>query len=332
MAPTTNIGSATPITLNEEEKAGELTTNQKKAINDAVAKIRALAERRGRNADWAEQAVREAANVTASQAVQLHAVDFIASDVNDLLAKTDGRQVEVRGQTMTLRTANAAVETYDMSFFERVLQTVSDPNIAYILLSLGSLALIFELANPGLIFPGVLGGLMLVTGFYSLGTLDGNWSGLALIAFAFLLFAVDAFVQSHGTLTLGGVGAFLFGSLLLSNSQDGQVLHLSRALVLAVTLLLAVFFGLIVFFAARVRGKPPSTGVSTLLGMTAEVRKDLDPVGMVYLYGELWEAVSPAGFIPRGTRVTVTALQGMRLTVEPLGAAAPDGALVQGQP
>ena len=302
-----------------------------KVINDAAAKIRALAEKRGRNADWAEQAVRQAANITASQAVDLKVIDFIAIDRDDLLAKADGRLVEVRGQQVALHTAGATIETYDMSFFERVLQTVSDPNIAYILLSLGSLALVFELANPGLIFPGVLGGLMLVTGFYSLGTLDGNWSGLALIAFAFLLFAVDAFVPTHGTLTLGGIGAFLFGSLLLSNSRDGQVLHLSRVLVLAVTLLLAVIFGLIVFFAARVRGKPPASGITSLIGMTGEVRRDLGPVGMVYLNGELWEAVSPAGSVPRGTRVSVLAVQGLRLTVEPLSVVAPEGAAFQGQ-
>ena len=329
MAPTTNIGSATPINLGGSGNG--LSTSERKVINDAAAKIRGLAERRGRNADWAEQAVRDAANVTASQAVELGVVDFMAVDRAELLAKADGRVVEVNGQQVTVRTAGAQIETFGMSFFERFLQTLSDPNIAYLLISLGGLALVFELANPGLIVPGVIGGLMLVTGFYALGTLDSNWSGLALIAFAMLLFTAEVFVTSHGVLSVGGVAAFLFGSLLLANSRNGEVLRLSRSLVLAVTLGLATFFGAIVYFAARVRDKPPVSGASTLIGATGVVRSDLNLTGMVFLNGELWEATSTVGSIPRGERVIVTGVRGIRLDVAPLMNAAAD-AVAQGQP
>jgi membrane-bound serine protease (ClpP class) len=194
MAPATNIGSATPVQIGDASDDEDLSASDRKAINDAVGKIRGLAELRDRNADWAESAVRDAANITANQAVELNVVDFIATDLDDLLNQADGREVLIGNQMVTVRTAGASVGEIDMSFFEKLLQVVTDPNIAYVLVSLGTLALVFELANPGGIGPGAVGGIMLVTGFYGLGTLDTNWAGLALMGLAFLLFVIDVFV------------------------------------------------------------------------------------------------------------------------------------------
>ncbi|RIK36874.1 MAG: peptidase [Chloroflexi bacterium] len=318
MAPTSNIGSATPIQLGQAEDT-ELTASERKVINDAVAQVRALAELRGRNADWAESAVRDAANVTASEAVRLGVVDFIATNMADLLEQSNGREVLVQGNLQVVNTAGAVTERTGMSFFERVLQVVSNPNIAFILLSLGTLALVFELANPGLILPGVAGGLAMLLGFYSLGTLDTNWAGLALLVFAFVLWIVEVFVPSHGILTIGGVIAFILGGLMLSNTRNDQVLQLSRWVIFTVALLLGLFFLTIVAAAARSRKIPVSSGATGLIGVIGVARTDLDPTGMVFLQGELWEGTSVAGPVRKGEQVRVTALRGIRLDVEPVG-------------
>jgi membrane-bound serine protease (ClpP class) len=319
MAPTTNIGSATPINLGGEEDT-ELTASERKVINDAVAQVTALAELRGRNAEWAEGAVREADNVTASQALELGVIDLIATDVNDLLAQSHGRVVSVPGGTATVNTANAEVRRVDMNLFEETLQVVSNPNIAFVLLSLGTLALIFELSNPGLILPGVAGGLMMLLGFYSLGTLDTNWAGLGLMLFAFILWVAEVFVPSHGVLTIGGVIAFVIGGLLLSNSQNDEVLQLSKVVIFTVAALLGGFFLLIVAAAARSRKLPVTSGAPSIVGAVGVARTDIDPLGMVFLQGELWQATSTAGPIAKGEQVQVAALRGIKLDVEPLAA------------
>jgi len=317
MAPTTNIGSATPIDLNGDETA-ELTPSQKKVINDAVAKVQALAELRGRNAEWAESAVRDAANITASQAVDMGVVDFIATDLDDLLAQSDGRVVQVVDGQTTVHTAGAEVHEDNMNFFERVMQTISDPNIALVLISLGTLALIFELSNPGLIFPGVLGGLMLLLCFYSLGTIDTNWAGLGLIVFAFILFASDVFLPTHGILTVGGIIAFVVGGLILANSSDNQAIQLSQGLVYTIAIAMGIFFLTVVGAAARARRWPPKSGPSTVLGTVGVARTPLNPSGMIFLNGELWQATSLDGPIAEGEQVRVAALRGIQLDVVPL--------------
>ncbi len=326
MAPVTNIGSATPIQLGESGD-GEETALDRKIVNDAVARIRELAILRGRNADWAEQAVREAANIGAQEAVDMNVVNFIATDVDDLLAQADGMTVTVHGGVeTTLQTAGASVTEQDMSFIERVLQVIVDPNIAFIFMSLGILGLIFELANPGSIFPGVVGAIMLVTGLYALGTLNANWTGFILIAFAFLLFVVEVFVVSSGLLTAGGVIAFLFGSLLLSNTRNDDVLQISRVLIYTVTALLGLFFFLIVWAAAKSRNRPVATGEGALIGKIAEARTDLNPTGMVYVEGELWKAVLERGQLEKGSRVRVTGVEDMKLYVQPLEGSEPSEA------
>jgi membrane-bound serine protease (ClpP class) len=318
MAPATNIGSATPVQLGEDSDGGEETAMDRKIVNDAAAKIRSLAEQRERNVEWAESAVRDAANITASEAVELNVVDFVAGNIDDVLAQADGREVTVRGEQVTVETAGATVSEIDMSFFEQLLQVITDPNIAFVLVSLGTLALVFEIANPGGIGPGAVGGIMLVTGFYALGTLDTNWAGLALMGLAFLLFVIDVFVPTHGILTISGIVAFLFGGLLLSNTRNDEVLAVSRTVIFTVTALMGIFFLAIAGTLLRSRGRPPATGESTLVGAIAVVRQPLDPEGMVFLQGELWQATSTDGTVGRGEMVRVLSVDGLRLTVTPV--------------
>lgn len=316
MAPVTNIGSATPIQAGTEGAAeGEETALDKKVVNDAVARIRELALLRGRNADWGEAAVREAENVGSSEAVGLDIVDFIAVDIPDALNQANGMVVQVEGGETVVDTAGADVQTVEMSFFERLLQIIVDPNIAFVLLSLGTLGLIFELSNPGSILPGVAGVLMMVTGFYALGTLDSNWTGFALIFFAFVLFVLEVFVVSHGILAVGGIISFLLGGLLLSNTNNPEVLQISRWVIFTVTACLGAFFLFIVGSVARTRSLKPSMGQSALIGLSGEARTDLDPDGMVFTFGELWKAHSEAGSIARGEQVIVTAIDGLLLKV-----------------
>jgi len=318
MAPATNIGSATPVQLGQQNDDDTESAMDRKVVNDAVAKIRSLAEKRGRNADWAEDAVRDAVNVTATEAVELNVVDFIAADEAALLEQADGREVDVGTSSVAVETAGASVEPIDMSLFERLHQVITDPNIAFVLVSLGTLAFIFELANPGGIGPGAVGGLMLVTGFYALGTLDTNWAGIALLALALLLFAIDVFVTSHGILTVTGIIAFLFGSLLLSNTRNDDVLAVSRIVIFTVTALFAGFFLFIARSAWKTHDLPAFTGDNAIVGAIGKVRTDLAPHGMIFMHGELWQASTAGGAIATGERVRVLHKDGLHLVVQPV--------------
>jgi len=319
MAPATNIGSASPVLIGQDGQPTETDdTMQRKVVNDAVAKIRSLAERHGRNADWAEQAVREAVNITAEQAAALGVVDLVAPSLDALLDAVDGRTITTSAGAVTLRTRDAEVVTVGMTTLERFFQMLSDPNIAYILLSLGMLGLFFELANPGSILPGVLGGILLLLGLYALGTLDVNWTGVLLMGFAFLLFLIDLYVPTHGVLTLGGIIAFALGSLLLLQSPANPAFQLSRAVIIAVTGTVAALFLILVYLVARSHARRPATGKEALIGARAIVRRALEPEGMVFVEGELWRARSLSGPIPAGQTVRVVGLEGLVLLVEPL--------------
>ncbi|GBD17629.1 hypothetical protein HRbin27_00113 [bacterium HR27] len=319
MAPATNIGSASPVLIGQDGQPTETDdTMQRKVVNDAVAKIRSLAERHGRNADWAEQAVREAVNITAEQAAALGVVDLVAPSLDALLDAVDGRTITTSAGEVTLRTRDAEVVTVGMTTLERFFQMLSDPNIAYILLSLGMLGLFFELANPGSILPGVLGGILLLLGLYALGTLDVNWTGVLLMGFAFLLFLIDLYVPTHGVLTLGGIISFALGSLLLLQSPANPAFQLSRAVIIAVTGTVAALFLILVYLVARAHARRPATGKEALIGARAIVRRALEPEGMVFVEGELWRARSLSGPIPAGQTVRVVGLEGLVLLVEPL--------------
>jgi membrane-bound serine protease (ClpP class) len=296
-------------------------TMEAKVTNDAVSNIRNLAEFRGRNADWAEQAVREAVNITADQALDLGVIDLIAADIETLLQEVDGRQVMMaNGELLTLNTAGGEVRETSMNLIERFLQLISEPTIAYLLMSFGALGIFLELSNPGGFIPGIVGAVSLILGLFALGTLPVNWTGLALIALAFVLFFIDIFVTSFGVLLLAGMASFIVGSYLLVDSSvpgyDGvspMVIWTAAGLIAAS----ALFIGGAVLRAMRSK---PVTGESSMIGEHAEVRRPLDPDGMVFMHGEHWAATrqgdGPA--IPIGAVVRVAAVQGLRLFVEPV--------------
>jgi len=325
MAPSTNIGSATPIFV---DQSGQPTnaddTLTRKVVNDAVARIRGLAVQRDRNADWAEQAVRDAVNITSDEAVKQNVVNLIAPDIPTLLNQVDGRQVQTPEGTVTLATANAQIRVKDMTLPEQFLQTISDPTIAYILLSLGMLGLFFELANPGAILPGVAGGVCILLGLTSLGSLDTIWAGALLMGFAFVLFLIDIYVPTHGVLTIGGIASFVLGSFMLSNETDSPVGSISRIAIVTVTALVSAFFIFAVGAVVRTRLKRSTTGQEGMRGMIGVVRAKLDPEGFIFLGGELWHARSLAGTIDIGEMVRVIEVDGLVAIVEPEPAASHD--------
>ena len=320
MAPGTNIGSASPVALGGEEMD---ETMQKKVTNDAVAQIRNLADLHGRNADWAEQAVREAANVTADEAVRLNVVDLLAPDLPSLLNQIDGRQVGMaNGETVTLRTAGATIDDVGMNVIERFLQLISDPTIAYLLLSIGSLGIFLELSNPGAIVPGVVGVLGLLFGLYALGTLPVNWTGLLLILLAFALFLIDIFVTSFGLLLIAGLISFIIGSYMLIDADVPGYDGVSRVVIWASAGVIVAFAAFLGVAVLRAQTKRPATGKPALIGAVAEVRTPLAPTGMVHLQGELWTATAEGeSKVPSGSQVEVTGVQGLRLLVRPIAEA-----------
>ncbi len=332
MAPATNIGSASPVLLGQEGQPVQPDeTMQRKVVNDAVAKIRGLAELRGRNADWAEQAVREAVNITAEQALQLGVIDMVAPSLGDLLEQVDGRTVTTMAGEVTLRTRGAEIVPADMNLVEQFFQILSDPNVAYILLSLGLLGIFLELANPGSVLPGVVGGIFLLLGLFALGNLDVNWAGVLLMTFGFILFIADLYLPTHGVLTVGGIISFALGSFLLMQSPVSPVFQISRAVILTVTALVSLSFLIVITLVARAHARRPATGREGLIGALGVVRRALDPEGMVFVEGELWRARSDAGRIPEGQLVRVVRVDGLRLLVTPVapeeaGAVAVEGA------
>ncbi len=335
MAPNTNIGAAHPVFADSSGNELQVSDEMKaKVTNDAVAKIRNLATTRGRNVDWAEQAVRQSVSVTYQDALNLHVIDIIANDIPDLLHQMDGRTVKM-GAALTplvLHTAGASVNNIEMGFFEQVLFAISSPDIAFLLLTLGGLGLFFELANPGSVFPGVLGGLFLLLAFFSLGTLPVNYAGVAFIGFAFVLLIADLFLPTHGILTFGGVVSLILGGAILIDTGNGGGIYLGVDpwVLIIVALLVGGFFAFGVTKAIQARLKPPATGREQLIGKLAEVRVPLKPRGLIFLDGQLWGAVCAEGEVPAGSIVRVVAINGLTLTVvltAPLQAEQPTASL-----
>jgi len=319
MAPATNIGSASPVLLGQEGQPVQPDeTMQRKIVNDAVAKLRGLAELRGRNADWAEQTVRESVNITAEQAVQIGVIDLVAPSLAALLEQLDGRTVTTVTGEVTLHTRDAEVVPVGMNLVEQFFQILSDPNVAYILLSLGLLGIFLELANPGSVLPGVVGGIFLLLGLFALGNLDANWAAVLLMAFGFVLFIADLYLPTHGVLTIGGIISFALGSFLLLQSPVSPAFQISRTVILTVTALVSISFLIVVTLAARAHARRPTTGKEGLIGAVGMVRRALDPEGMVFVDGELWRARSTGGRVPEGQFVRVVGVDGLRLMVSPV--------------
>lgn len=321
MAPGTNIGSASPVFIGGDGSVSETDdTMTRKVTNDAVARIRNLAELRGRNADWGEAAVRDAVNIGDAEALRIGVIDLVAPDIQALLNEIDGMTVETATGAVVVRTAGAETTDVGMSVFERFLQFLANPTIGYLFLSLGMLGLFFELSNPGSFVPGVVGVIGLVVGLVSLGSLPLNWAGVGLMALAFLLFIADVFLPSAGLLTAGGLVAFVIGSfMLIDEGIPGY--ELSRLVVWTVAVCLAAFFLALGTLALKARFKRSNVGRDGLIGDLGVVRQMLAPSGMVFAQGELWSATldesSGLDELEEGRSVVITGLDGLRLIVRP---------------
>ena len=312
MAPGTVIGSATPIDASGGDIEGDLGNKVK---GNAVAKIRGYAALRGRNVEWAEQAVLEGISASAGEAVDLDVVDLQASDLDELLDKIDGREVTLGdNRRVELKTADAALVYNDTNFIEEFLAIIADPNIAFLLLSFGSLGIFVEFLHPGAIFPGVFGVICLLVGFFALSVLPFNWAGVALILFAFLLFALEMFITSHGVLGIGGIIALILGGLLLT-SDNPPGFKVSPWLVIGLAATLASFVIFVFANILRIRRLPAQVGVETLVGKAAVARSPLNPKGYVFVEGEYWSAEAESGEITEGEQVVITGMDGLKLTV-----------------
>ncbi|TMG34858.1 MAG: nodulation protein NfeD [Chloroflexi bacterium] len=319
MAPTTNIGAAHPVDSNGSDIQGDLRL---KAENDAVAHITNIALARGRNVQWAEDAVRKSVSVRDDEALKLGVIDLQAADVPDLMAKIDGRQVTLQGGSMRLATKGAPLDEDGLNPFETLLHFIVDPQIAVLLFTLGTYGLIFELSNPGLIFPGIIGVIAIVLALFAFGTLDANGAGLALMVFAILLFVLEIKVPAHGILTAGGIAAIAVGTIILfpplRPTFPGFRYTVAPLIVVFVVGLSAGFFLFLVSAARRLLQLPLATGSSLLLGAVGVAKSDIAPRGIAHVADEDWTVISEGGgTIPSGSAVRVKRVDGVRLIVEP---------------
>ncbi|MFQ5997395.1 MAG: nodulation protein NfeD [Dehalococcoidales bacterium] len=315
MAPNTAIGAATPIAMGGEGEAPMSDEMKAKVINDAVAYIRDIAESHGRNADWAEKAVREGVSATSQEALELNVVDMIAPDLNALIAQLDGKQVTMLdGSVMTLQTKGAPINQVGMKTIENFLYVIADPNIAFLLLSIATLGIMIEIFNPGLIFPGVVGAICGILAFYSLGQLPVNIAGVLLILLAFGFFIGEVLTTTFGLFTAGGVTALVIGSLILFQGA-APVFRVDPWLIAIVTITIAGLFAFVVNRAIRAHRKQASTGREELIGKRAVVKVVLDPEGTVFFKGERWAAISDQGRIESGEEVIITSIDGLTLHV-----------------
>ena len=319
MAPATTIGAATPINASGDNLDSDLRA---KLINDSVAKIRGLAVLRGRNADWAEDAVRNGTATHATDALSLGVVEYVEPNLDDLLGDIDGKSVTLQnGSQVRFATADAPVAYNDMNWIEDLLDIIADPNITFLLLSIGGLALFLELFHPGAIIPATVGVICLVLAFFSLTVLPFNWAGLVLIAFAFILFGAEIFT-SHGLAGAAGSVSLVLGGLILfsGNPQDFQI---DTWVIFAIAAPLTLMFLFGFANALRIRRMPPTMGKETMVGRVAVAKSTLTPKGFVFMDGANWTAESEGGIIHPGDKVVVTEIRGLRLKVRKLN---PEGA------
>jgi len=311
MAPGTNIGAAHPVALQSQMD----TTMNEKVTNDAAAFIRTIAEKRHRNMEWADRAVRRSYSYTETEALQDSVIDMIAKNDQDLLARIDGMKVELNAGTKTLSTRAAVLDIYKMSIWERMLNIISDPTFTYLLLMLGIYGVVFELFSPGAIFPGIVGVLALILAFYSMQILPVNYAGLILIIFAVILFLLEIKIVSHGLLAIGGTISLLLGSMMLMRQGASyEFARISRFVIYMVTALSALFFLFVIGAGLSAQRRK----VSSMTGSTAEAMESLDPTGTVKLQGEIWNAESVGGFVNKGEMVRIKERKALKLYVEPL--------------
>lgn len=313
MAPGTNIGAAHPVTMQGETDS----IMNEKVTNDAAAFIRSISEKRNRNTEWAEDAVRKSLSITSTEALRLKVIDLKADNIRDLLKKIDGREVETVSGKTVLHTKDAEIINLGMSFAQKLLSILSDPNLAYILLMLGIYGLFFELYNPGAIFPGVVGGICLILAFYSMHSLPINYAGLALIIFGIVLFVLEIKIVSHGLLTIGGIVSLFLGSIMLiKENAFNEAMEISMALIILIVALTAIFFLFAISMGIRAQRKKPTTGQEGLIGETATAITNLNPFGEVSVHGEIWKAESLRGNIGEGEKIKVTGIENLLLKVD----------------
>ncbi len=313
MAPKTTIGAAAPVSGQGQELPETL---KEKLVNTLAGKARSFAQRRGEEAtEWAEKAVRESLVATEQEALEKGIIDLVANDLDDLLIQLDGREVAVGDQKVTLHTRGASVTHIPLTFIEQLLAILINPNVAFILLTLGVNGLIFELSSPGGYVAGIVGSVCLLLALYAFQVLSVNYMGLALIALAFILFVLDIKAPTHGVLTAGGVVTFALGALILFNSPYYAI---SKSLVFSVALATGAFFAFVVTKALRAQKWHVTTGIEGLIGQVAEARTDLTPEGTVFLRGEHWKAILEEGTAQKGEKVRVVDAEGFRLRVRKL--------------
>jgi membrane-bound serine protease (ClpP class) len=308
MAPGTNMGAAHPVNLGQKEMDG---TMAEKVVNDMVAYTKSIAEKRGRNSDWAEKAIRESVSVTEKEALELNVIDLIAKDLDDLLEKIDGRDLKDKG---TLHTKGVKRVVLTESLRDKILKTLSDPNIAYVLMMIGLAGLYFELSHPGAIFPGVIGAMCLILAFFAFQTLPVNYAGVLLIVLAIILFVLEMKVASYGLLSLGGVISLFLGSLMLFEGT-APGMRLSWRVLVPTVVMVSGFFVAVAGLVFRSQVSKPKTGDKGLVGEVGVAKSRLEPEGKVFVHGELWNAVAPVS-IEAGAKVRVVGVERLLLRVE----------------
>ena len=319
MAPSTHLGSAHPVTMGGQDSS---KTMMEKITNDAVAHIKGLAEKRGRNVQWAEKAVRESVSITEKEALEKGVIEIVSKDLTDLLGRLDGRAVKLDdGEEKILHTRDAKIQRSAMDWRYRILNKISDPNIAYILMTLAGMGLFFELSNPGSILPGIVGGICLVLTFFAFQMLSVNASGVLLILLALLFFIIEVKVNSHGLLALGGILSMFLGSLMLFKSPEMRV---SLGIIATAVLCTAAFFIFALTMAARAHRRKVTTGEEGLVGEIGTVVEALHPEGKISVHGEIWAAVAKNP-MKKGEKVVVDGVEGMVVKVSP--ASAPTGSI-----
>jgi membrane-bound serine protease (ClpP class) len=312
MAPGTNIGAAHPVALQGQQDS----IMNEKATNDAAAFIRTISEKRSRNIKWAEDAVRKSFSITETEALKEKVVDMIAFSAQDLLEKIDGKEVTTQSGNKILNTRNAEIVNIEMNFQQKILDLLSDPNIAYILFMIGLYGIMFELYNPGTIFPGVVGAISIILAFYSMHTLPINYAGLALIILAVILFIAEIKVISHGLLTIGGIISLILGSIMLIDTESTlEVIEISWQVILVTVIFTTAFFLFAIGFGIKAQLRKPTTGIEGLIGEVGEALSDLSPEGQVRVHGELWNAESLDGPIVTRTKIKVTGIENLKLKV-----------------
>ncbi|MDD5540080.1 MAG: nodulation protein NfeD [Candidatus Marinimicrobia bacterium] len=323
MSPGTNIGAAHPVNLGGggfggKPDSADSKTMIEKATNDAVAYIRSLARERGRNEEWVEKAVRESVSITETEAVKFKVVDATADNLDDLLKMLDGKTFKLPSGEKTVNTRDATVRSRPIGVHRRILDIISDPSVAYILLMLGFYGIYFELSNPGAIFPGVLGSIFLILAFFAFQVLPINYAGLALIIVGIVLFILEVKIVSYGLLTIGGIIAMILGSLMLIDvNQAPEILRaVSLKVILPIVLFTAAFVILSLTLALKAHRRKPTTGAEGLVGETGRAITNIKPTGMAIVHGEYWQVHSDTP-IAKGTEIVVLDVDRMILKIKP---------------